>query len=230
MSKFLSIYKSVNEKISQNIVWIILFIILIRIQGNWAIFRMPFIPFKEILSTEYRTQGLNVFATSLLSILTISLAWIAYKASERANNISKLALESERPILNYYSSGGSGEFTIKNVGRSDANDIQIFAKHDGIPCSEIIANINISPDFSQTIQIPVENFNPKAVSILIIYKNSLSDSFYLNGLEWFKSKSGGENLFSLNENSSIKYSNYLKVYKLVNKASLSDLKASISQL
>lgn len=218
MRKLNSIYLKINEYLKSNLIIIILFIVFIRYDTVWSNINQVILLLPMVFVTEYREEGLGVFASSVLSILTIILAWVAYIASKKANEISKIALESERPVLtcdfvieSHSTNGKTNYLQLQNESKIEAIDIDIYFKKYGEKLTKIKDKLNLS----KGIKIKVELFKGNGRgSYLVFYSNPLTGKIYAQA---YNVDSGEQENQQLNEDeNTLRYSSFLEIYRNLN--------------
>lgn len=178
------------------------------------------------LSTR-KTTAVNL----VLAIASTISAIFAILIAVRANKISKIALESERPNLKIQVSDESKNnikqkyLTLKNEGNTDAIYVTIFAKKYGQKMELLESELNLSTN----IEYRVNYFEGVySSSIIIIYKNPLNNKIYLLG---YDIDSGSNSLSNLkSEDNGINYQKFLHLYKIKDKISFQQVVKNASEL
>jgi hypothetical protein len=189
MSIFHSIYNKIHAFLLKYLVWVVLFLFLIRFQPVWQIIRKPFTELWSFIhiGSGYDSQAIGVIVSSILAIGTIYLAWIANQTAQNAKEISKLALESERPILKLTSAKDESKpdstdivLKIENVGKSDAclQKIRFITIKTTIE-REYSTNISYGVD---PLDIIFEN-TEETIAVVVKYKNMLTNKTYIQSGE-----------------------------------------------
>jgi hypothetical protein len=149
----------------------------------------------------------------------------------RANKISKIALESERPNLKIQVSDESKNnikqkyLTLKNEGNTDAIYVTIFAKKYGQKMELLESELNLSTNIEHRVNYFEGVYSS---SIIIIYKNPLNNKIYLLG---YDIDSGSNSLSNLkSEDNGINYQKFLHLYKIKDKISFQQVVKNASEL
>lgn len=194
-----------------------------RVQSFWNIVRTPFAEMWLFIhkDSNYDSQAIGVIISSILAIGTIYLAWIANQTAKNAEQISKLALESERPKIQM--SMRNNSILLSNTGNFDAINITVLIKLADEKIKTLYDNLAISSGV-ESYELPIRDFEDKncKASVIIIYTNSVLQN--QNYLLAYNVNEGDSSLTQLNDNDSLfKYSDYLSVYKIANTLSYFNL-------
>jgi hypothetical protein len=127
-------------------------------------------------------SNLNFDSWNLIIALFVGIASVVFLRQQ--NKIAQIALEQNRPILSFQineSQESKPYFYIENQGSVEATDIAIFYKtnNTGIQKHSIPNEIVLSPN--SKYKITLDTANEGYYSILIIFKNPLSNRYYLFG-------------------------------------------------
>lgn len=219
----LDLYEKINKFIINNIFCFICGLALLNLDTIMNLFKI--LIYKNEV---FDSQGIGVIVSSVLTLATVILAWIAFKSSVKANEISKLALESERPkvVFKYINK----EFQLTNEGNSDAIDLTIIVKPKGEKTLVAYEKINVSTGIKNILPFEMAKERNISCSIVLVYKNGLiTDKYYIQS--YLIKTQSNEEATQLNEDENlIKYSDYYNIYKQTNIFSYSEtIKAFLMQ-
>lgn len=165
------------------------------------------------LSTR-KTTAVNL----ILAIASTISAIFAVIISIRANRISKIALESERPLLEFNFDGDN--FLLTNKGNTDAVNLHILVKPKDEEFYIVENNLNITAGIKE-MKYPSNFIKNKKYSVVILYQNPLTSDNYMLGYNVeFKTNSINQ---LANEKGLLEYQEYLSVYRTLHTKSLQEI-------
>jgi hypothetical protein len=126
----------------------------------------------------------------VLAIGSTISAIFAVIISIRANRISKIALESERPLLEF-NFDGNNNFLLTNKGNTDAVNLHILVKPQNEEFYIAENNLNITAGIKE-MKYPSDFVKNKKHSVVILYQNPLTNDNYMLGYN-VESKTSGIN-------------------------------------
>lgn len=171
----------------------------------------------------YDSQGIGVIISTLLTIATVFLASIAFNASQKANEISLLALESERPEISMKIESSNDTGNIKKIislvlinnEKIEAVNIHILYKPYKENIKLVLENGYLSKGLSRKIDLMEDGGKG---SFIVFYSNPLTGKIYLSGYQF---SSIGCKLEQLSEDENlITYSKFIEIYKIANKPNI----------
>jgi hypothetical protein len=215
--RIIKFYGLANSWVTKHVIPVLIFVTTITISFNnsflgylWAKFH-TFMYQGEYPGKPVKAEALNTLLTFILTCVSLSLSWKAFKTSENANKISKLALEVERPNISIYFDKDKQLVILTNNGNIEAvSCFLLYIKNSTVVILNDSNEFNLSPQNKMEFETKTDQANTGRFSVLLVYMNVLTGKKYLCGIQI---SAGNDGIEQLTENSELKYSNYIKVYQ-----------------